>query len=115
MAQKVVTQLVDDLDQTVLSDGQGETIAISLDGASYEIDLSHKNAARLRSDLGKWLDHARKVPGSSRGRRGRPTPTVTRDYNPKAVRKWAASHKINVPARGRIPADVIEKFKAAGN
>ena len=34
---------------------------------------------------------------------------------PKAVRAWAASNKIEIPARGRIPAAVIEQYRAAGN
>jgi len=32
--------------------------------------------------------------------------------NPKAVRAWAASNGIQVNTRGRIPADVVQKFEA---
>ena len=38
MARKIVHQLVDDLDGTVLEVGSGETILFSLDGTAYEID-----------------------------------------------------------------------------
>ena len=36
-------------------------------------------------------------------------------YDPAAVRAWAAGQGIEVNARGRIKADVVEKFRAAGN
>ena len=51
----------------------------------------------------------------SADRRARPTYTLIWEEPPKAVRRWAESKKIDVPARGRIPADVLEKFRAAGN
>jgi uncharacterized protein (DUF4415 family) len=33
----------------------------------------------------------------------------------RAVRAWAKSHRIKVSSRGRIPADVVAKFREAGN
>jgi hypothetical protein len=33
----------------------------------------------------------------------------------KAVRKWAESNGVELSSRGRVPADVIKKYKAAGN
>ena len=51
MARKIVHQLVDDLDGTVLEVGSGETILFSLDGTAYEIDLTDENAAALRDAL----------------------------------------------------------------
>ena len=44
MAQKVQVLLVDDLDGGEAS----ETVTFALDGTSYEIDLSGKNADELR-------------------------------------------------------------------
>ena len=44
MARKIIHQLVDDLDDTVLEPGEGETVLFALDGKSYEIDLSADNA-----------------------------------------------------------------------
>jgi nucleoid-associated protein Lsr2 len=32
MAQRVITELVDDLDGTALAEGKGETVAFSIDG-----------------------------------------------------------------------------------
>jgi hypothetical protein len=44
MAQRVITQLVDDIDGKEIAEGAGETVSFALDGVSYEIDLSSKNA-----------------------------------------------------------------------
>ena len=47
MAQKVQVLLVDDLDGGEAT----ETVAFSLDGNSYEIDLSSENASKLRKEF----------------------------------------------------------------
>ena len=56
MAQKVQVLLVDDLDGGEAS----ETVSFSLDGTTYEIDLSSDNAGKLRKDFQSYIDHARK-------------------------------------------------------
>ena len=50
MARRIVHQLVDDLDGTVLEPGAGETVRFSLDGTAYEIDLADENAAAFRDE-----------------------------------------------------------------
>ncbi len=109
VAQRTVVQLVDDFDGKELQRGEGETVRVTLDGAEYELDLSNKNAQRLRDDFGKWLTHARRVGGRRSGGR------TKSDVDSKAVRAWAASNGIQLNERGRIPASVVEQFKAAGN
>ena len=47
MAQKVQVILVDDID----GGEADETVSFSLDGVSYEIDLSESNATELRDAL----------------------------------------------------------------
>lgn len=111
MAQRTIVRLVDDFDGNELDRDQAETVRVTLDGAEYELDLSHKNAQKLRDDFGKWLDHARKVGGRRRGGRA----TAASDVDNTAVRAWAAAHGIELSKRGRIPATVIDQFKAAGN
>ena len=82
--------------------------------AEYEIDLSNENAAEMRSGLSRYVDGARKVTGG--GRRSAPAAKPTyAGYDPAAVRAWAAGQGIAVNARGRIKADDVEKFRAAGN
>ncbi len=47
MAQRIEVRLTDDLTGTDIRAGKGETVAFSLDGRTYEIDLTTKNAAAL--------------------------------------------------------------------
>src|SRR4051812_11273004 len=65
MAKKVTVTLVDDFDGEGAAD---ETVEFGLDGVSYEIDLSSKNAAKLRNDLKQWVEAGRRVGGRRRGR-----------------------------------------------
>ena len=110
MAQKVNVLLVDDLDG---ESEATETIRFGIDGRDLELDLSADNAAAMRETLRKYVDAARKTGSSKRGRASA-RQTVT-DVDPKAVRAWAESQGIEVNSRGRIPAEVVEKYRAAGN
>ena len=65
MAQKVQVILVDDVD----GGPADETVSFSLDGVSYEIDLSTKNAAAFRDSLAQYVGTARKVSARSGGAR----------------------------------------------
>ncbi len=107
MAQKVQVVLVDDLD----GGSADETVTFSLDGVSYEIDLSHENAARLRDQIATYVGHARRVGGARRGS-GRAARS-TAPGNPAEVRAWAKSEGISVNERGRISAELLAKFQAA--
>ena len=122
MARKIVHQLVDDLDGTVLEVGSGETILFSLDGTAYEIDLTDENAAALRDALAPFIAAARSVSARAGGRSGsgssggsggarRQKRSGRRDYAP--VREWAAQNGYTVSERGRIPAPVLEAYDAA--
>jgi hypothetical protein len=111
MAQRIVVQYVDDLDGTPLSDGAGGTVTFALDGTSYEVDLSHANAERLRSALAEFVAVSRKVgsrAGSRRSSAGRSSSSV----NAASVREWARGQGIQVSERGRVSADVIEAYNA---
>lgn len=111
MARKVTVTLVDDFDGEAAAD---ETVEFGLDGVTYEIDLSSRNAAKLRADLKKWVEAGRRVGGRRRGRassaRGRGA--IDREQS-AAIREWARKNGHNVSTRGRIPAEVIEAFHAA--
>lgn len=113
MARRIVHQLVDDLDGTVLEVGEGETVTFSLDGVAYEIDLTDSNAAELRDGLARYIAAARSV--SSRTASG-PAPkkrrrTGQQDYT--AIREWAKANGYKVSERGRVPASVLEAYEAA--
>jgi hypothetical protein len=114
MAQQATIRFVDDLDG---SEASG-SFDFSLDGRSYQIDLSEENAARLREALAPYLGAARKA-----GRRGRaPRPTVGADKPARAnreetaaIRQWARENGHQVSERGRIPKSVIEAYQAAAS
>ena len=111
---KVTVTLVDDFDGEATAD---ETVEFGLDGVSYEIDLSSKNATKLRNDLKQWVEAGRRVGGRRRGAKA--TATVARGRGAidreqsAAIREWARRNGHNVSTRGRIPADVIDAFHAA--
>ncbi len=105
MAQKVQVILVDDIDGGPAT----ETVSFSLDGASYEVDLSAKNAAKLRDAFAAYVGAARKV-GSRSARRRRSSGA---DNRTAQIRAWAKSKNLNVNERGRIPAEIVAKYEAA--
>lgn len=114
MARRIVHQLVDDLDGTVLDIGSGETVLFSLDGVAYEIDLTDDNAAALRAALAPYIEAGRSI-SSARGGSGsaprRRRRTGQQDY--AAIREWAKANGHTVSERGRVPASVLEAYDAA--
>jgi hypothetical protein len=116
MATKTVThvELIDDLDGSKAD----RTVSFAFDGAAYEIELSKKNAAAFEKALKPFLDAARKTrrtpasrPASGRGRRGK-SASSTSGENLAEVREWARANGHAVSDRGRIPAVVLEAYRA---
>lgn len=110
MARKVEVKLVDDLDGGVAE----ESISFALDGTNYEIDLSKKNAAKLRGSLEPFVKAAHRlgrtsVRGSARGSNG--TAKGDREQN-RAIREWAERNGLEVSPRGRISRSVIAQYHA---
>ena len=109
MAQKIQTLFIDDLDG---SEAEG-TVRFGLDGADYEIDLNAGHAQALRDALSRYVQAARRAGGSTRqparsGRRARADGVDSTE-----VREWAKAQGIEVKDRGRVPAELVVKFKAA--
>jgi hypothetical protein len=110
MAKKVITLLTDDLDG-----GEADrTVEFGLDGVNYTIDLSEKNAGKLRKALDPYLTAGVRVGrggvvGAGR-RAAAATVRSTRDEN-QAIREWAGKNGHDVSARGRIPASVIDAYR----
>jgi hypothetical protein len=102
---RTVIELTDDLDGSTAE----ETVEISLDGKSFELELSRRNAKTLRALLQPYISGGRRI--------GKRTQQVSRShrYDTTAVRKWAESNGIDVATRGRIPREVLAQFHAAGN
>ena len=106
MATKVLTTLQDDIDGSAAV----ETIRFALNGVEWEIDLSERNANRLRNSLSDFIAHGRKVGGKPER-----NATSSREFEPKDVRQWAEANGIEVNSRGRIPAEIVERYRSAGN
>ena len=112
MAQKTVVVLVDDLD------GQpaDTTVRFGLDSGEYELDLTEANAQALREAFARYIPAARKTVGGRRAPATVEKPAKAfQGFDPAAVRAWAAGNGFTVSARGRIRAEVLEAFRAAGN
>ena len=109
MAQKVQVILVDDLD----GGSADETVSFSLDGVSYEIDLSTKNAAAFRDSFAQYVGTARKVGGRASGGRGGRRRSGGGDNRTAQIREWARANGHAVNERGRIPATITEAYEKA--
>ena len=106
MTAQTTIVLVDDVDGGVAT----ENVVFGLDGTTYEIDLDEAHAAQLRAVLAPVVAAGRRM--SPQGAR---VTRVETDFDPRALRAWASANQIALPARGRIPADVVARFRAAGH
>jgi hypothetical protein len=114
VAQKVQVLLVDDLD----GGEAAETVKFGLDGMNYEIDLSDENARGLCDALATYVGKARKLGrgGVARGgaaprNRGTSSAASDREQN-RAIREWAKRKGLDISDRGRISADIVERYHA---
>jgi hypothetical protein len=112
MAKRVIHELIDDMN----GQAADESVTFALDGVQYEIDLTTKNAARLRNALAPFVAAATKVgrggvTGRSRESRGRGPVRGDRQQN-QAIREWATANGIPVSDRGRIKQEIVDQYKA---
>lgn len=105
MAQRVVIRLEDDLDGSEAD----ETVRFGIDGVNYEIDLSTKNATKLRDELQAYVESGRRVGGR------RTTGAAKRRAGSDVgeIRTWAREHGYEVSDRGRVSAEVRAAYEAA--
>jgi hypothetical protein len=108
VAQKIQTLFIDDIDG---SDAEG-TVRFALDGAEYEIDLNAKHAEALRKSLAKYIDAARRSGAARRPARSGRRASAS-GVNTTEVREWAKAQGYEVKDRGRVPAELVVKFRAA--
>ena len=119
MAQRTIVTLTDDLDGSEAT----ETVALGLDGTSYEIDLTAVHAQDLRDTLAPFVSAARRTSGPA-ARRAAAAPATAAEagksrqpseVDPKAVRAWAGANGVAVNSRGRLSAGVLAQYRAANN
>lgn len=111
MAQKIQVILVDDIDGGTAD----ETVSFALDGVSYEIDLSTKNAKKLRDAFAPYVAEARKARG---GRRKASAGGSSRRRSAGAgsaseIRAWARENGYEVSERGRVSEEIRSAYEAA--
>jgi len=111
MAKRVIQELIDDIN------GQpaDESLTFGLDGVQYEIDLTSKNAAKLRDALAPYVGHGRRAsgrraPARSGGGSSR-SGGAKRDL--ADVREWARANGHKVSDRGRISAEIQAAYDKA--
>lgn len=111
MAQRLQVLLVCDIHE---DDTPGtSTVSFALDGATYEIDLCDQHAAKMRDDLAPYVAAGRRSGRSMRSGSGRRRGHRSSGVDPAAVRAWARSNHVKVSERGRISADVLERYAAS--
>ena len=122
MAQKVQVILVDDVDGGEAT----ETVSFALDGVSYEIDVSEKNAAKpcvTRSPRG-WGTPAGSAavpavavvapgPGPAAAAEAPRRSRGNSKHDLSDVRSWARENGFQVSDRGRVSSEVITAYEKA--
>ncbi|KAA9374469.1 Lsr2 family protein [Microbispora cellulosiformans] len=112
MAQKVI--LVDDLDHS-----EGDDVArreFPLLNRTFAIDLCDENHKRLNEALAfveEVLENAREVKQASRAKKAADASPRLRGHTLTDVREWAREQGLEVPARGKVPDEILERFVAA--
>ena len=115
MAQKVTVQLVDDLDDSPITTGEGRTVEFAFDGSSYEIDLSNDNVDKFREAISDYIAAARNVSGRRTGGGSAPKSAPKRGNSEELgkIREWAKENGYEVSSRGRSSTQVQEAYAAA--
>lgn len=104
MARRTIVALEDDLD----GGPADETVRFGVGGSEYEIDLSERNAAKLRAQLAPFVEHARRASGQPR----RPVRTAASRRRSRDIRAWARDQGVQLSERGRIPAGIAAQYEA---
>lgn len=104
MATHVTTVLIDDIDG-----GQAdETLHLTFEGERYTIDLSSKNAAKLRKVIQPYLDAGRRE-----GAVKRATESSRDSTHVSKIRAWAIDQGFSVAERGRLRAEIFASYRAS--
>jgi nucleoid-associated protein Lsr2 len=109
MAKQTTITLVDDLDGSEAD----EQVEFSVDGRSYEIDLSKANGERLRSTLAPFISAARRTGAKRAVATAAPGRAASDREQNQAIREWAVAQGMKVSERGRIPINVLTAYHAA--
>lgn len=112
MAQKVQVLLIDDLDGVAAD----ETVTFAVDGVTYEIDLTEKNAEKFRTGLSGYMTAGRRTAGrQTRGTAAKTPKASSSSASPDTakIREWAKKKGYEINDRGRVPATIREAYEKA--
>lgn len=118
MAQRILTVLTCDLHDKDVD--AVESVAFSVQGTSYEMDLCETHLKRFNDSLATFTAGARTgghgVRTTRRSRRGgsrrRASGSGAVGSETRVIREWALSNGHAVSAKGRIPAHIVEQYRA---
>lgn len=110
---KTTIQLVDDLDGSVIADGEGRTVSFAFDGAGYEIDLSDANVEAFARALAPYIGAARSSGARLRSAAGARKSPPTSSADLQKIRDWANANGYTVGDRGRIASTIRDAYDAA--
>ncbi|MDQ1695205.1 MAG: hypothetical protein QOJ03_558 [Frankiaceae bacterium] len=115
MAQRVQVILVCDVHDNETPGT--ETITFGLDGSSYEIDVCEQHGRELRDGFARYIGAASRATGRGGASRssagGRRRSRRGGSGEAAKIREWARGQGLAVPERGRVPAELAEKYAAA--
>ncbi|MFD1860320.1 histone-like nucleoid-structuring protein Lsr2 [Aeromicrobium camelliae] len=114
MAKKTIEKFFSDISGEEIESGT-PTLTFAFDGTTYEIDVTDKEKSEIEKAFAPYIRAGRKASGAGNTRRRtrRSSGSSNSGSQAKEVRAWAKEQGIEVPARGRIPAEVLEKYNAA--
>lgn len=112
MAERIVRQLIDDIDGSDITDGGGEQLEFSVRGVTYRIDLSATNIAKFDKALKPFVDAAETV-GGTRRKRSKTKASQRAAVDLGDIREWARGEGYEVSDRGRVRAEIVEAYHTA--
>ncbi|MGN6037288.1 histone-like nucleoid-structuring protein Lsr2 [Brevibacterium casei] len=114
MAKRVITILESDLSGQETEDV--ETVSFGWNGRDLEIDLTERERNEFEKAISKYVDHARRADRGVGRRRSPRTDTGSGLPSEELAqaRAWLQAQGETVADRGRIKAELIERWEAAG-
>ncbi len=92
-----------------------EPVFFSLNDVFYRLDLAEPNRKKLLDVLQPFIDKAERTEAPKGGKR-----TPASEYlngfgevDPQVIREWAKSQGIPVNDKGRVPEEVVSRYKTA--
>lgn len=107
MARKTIEKYFSDLSGEEI-ESTSPTVSFVFDGVGYEVDLTASEREIFEKAVAPYIAIGRRA-----GRPGRRPAATASGPDAKAVRAWAQEQGLDVPARGRVPASVIEAYESA--